>query len=300
MPARAQQDATAPGTRFAAPHEHARVAVLVVTYNSADDIDALVASLRVEAAQLPLRVLVADNGSSDLTLAHLAEHPDVQVVPTGGNLGYAGGLNTLLPLVGDVEAVLVLNPDLVVRPGAVAALLARLDDPRVGAVVPCILEPDGTPYPSLRREPTVLRTLGDALVGRRFPGRPPWASETDRTPAHYTHPHPVDWATGAALLVRAGTAHRLGPWDERYFLYSEETDYCRRLRETGQQIWFEPAAQVVHSRGGSGSSAALVALQEANRVRYARAHGSALHAQAVRGVLLLKSGLRARDPGHRV
>ncbi|GAA3796838.1 glycosyltransferase [Cellulomonas soli] len=303
MPARATSDApsdaTVPGARFAAADEPARLAVLVVTYNSAHDVGRLLASLRPEVARVPSRVLVADNASTDDTLDRLADHPDVRVVPTGGNLGYAGGINTLLPLVGDVEAVLVLNPDLVVRPGALSALLACLADPGVGAVVPSILEPDGTPYPSLRREPTVLRTLGDALVGRRWPGRPSWASETDRTPAHYTSAHAVEWATGAALLVRATTARTLGPWDERYFLYSEETDYCRRLRGTGQQVWFEPAAQVVHSRGGSGSSPALVALQEANRVRYARAHGSPLHAQAVRGVLLLKSGLRVRDAGHR-
>ncbi|WP_448631445.1 glycosyltransferase family 2 protein [Cellulomonas soli] len=299
MPARAPSDAPVPGTRFATADDPARVAVLVVTYNSADDVDGLLAGLRPEADQVPLRVLVADNGSTDGTLARLAAHTDVHVVDTGANLGYAGGINRLLPLVGDVEAVLVLNPDLTVRPGAVRALLAALDNPRVGAVVPCILEPDGTAYPSLRREPTVLRTLGDALVGRRFPGRPTWASETDRDPAHYTTPHAVDWATGAALLVRADTARQVGPWDEQYFLYSEETDYCRRLREAGQLVWFEPAAQVIHARGGSGSSPALVALQEANRVRYAHTHGSPLQAGAVRAVLLLKSGLRARDAGHR-
>ena len=84
----------------------------------------------------------------------------------------------------------------------------------------------------------------------------------------YQHRHVVDWATGAALLVDAELDRRVGGWDERFFLYSEEVDFMRRVRESGSQIWFEPGAVMRHRRGGSGASDMLEALMAVNRVRY--------------------------------
>ena len=80
-------------------------------------------------------------------------------------------------------------------------------------------------------------------------------------PAAYTHAHPVDWATGAAVLVTAAAADTVGPWDERFFLYSEETDYSRRLRDAGYEVWYEPSATVRHAGAGSGTAPALDALR---------------------------------------
>lgn len=285
--------------RFVGPDGRADVAVLVVTYNNSADIDRLFASLRVEARENRLRVIVADNASSDGTLSKAAQHGDVIAFSTGGNLGFAAGINRARMRAGDVEAILVLNPDLTVLPGALRAMRERLRRCGVGAVVPRVLDVAGSTYPSLRREPAVMRVLGDALMGSRVRRRPGWMSETDWATESYLHPHEVDWATGAAVLVEAGVAERVGDWDERFFLYSEETDFFRRVRAAGYSCWYEPAASVEHVQGGSGTSPSLAALMTVNRVRYFEKHHPRGHAAAARVGVLLGEALRTKDPGHR-
>lgn len=284
---------------FVPQGEYADITVLAVTYNSADTIEELIATLRTETGSLSLRVVVADNGSSDSTLDLLDQHPDVIAVRTGGNLGYAGGLNSVMHMAQDCEAVLVLNPDLRVEPNAIALLLDRMRRSGAGIVVPRLLESDGSTYVSLRREPSVATAFGDALCGARFTGRPGWASELDYDAESYQHPHRIDWATGAALLIKGSLAHRLGAWDEQFFLYSEEVDYFRRAREGGESIWYEPAAKMTHHMGGSGSSTSLNALMAINRIRYVRKYHSKNYASAFRSVVLLAEGLRAFKPSRR-
>jgi len=276
----------------------AEVAAVVVTFNNSDDVDALVASLRAQAADVALRVVVADNSSTDGTPAKLAAHADVTVAPSGGNLGYAGGINVAMALVPAGEHILVVNPDLTLDPGALRAMLARLDRSGAGVVAPVVRDADGGLFPSLRREPSVVRALGDAALGSRFGDRSALLSDIDADPAHYCYAHPVDWASGAALLIRADVAAALGPWDEQFFLYSEETDFQRRVRAAGDEIWFEPAAVVRHEQGGSGGPPQLTALMAVNRVRYVEKYHGPAYATAYRGAVLLSELLRAGKPGH--
>ncbi|WP_181149905.1 WecB/TagA/CpsF family glycosyltransferase [Arthrobacter sp. MYb227] len=289
-----------PLARCFSPHgQQVDVTVLAVTFNNADTIEELIATLRAETEALSLRVVVADNGSSDSTLELLAQHPDVITVRTGGNLGYAGGLNTVMHLARGCEAVLVLNPDLMVQPQAISLLLDRMRRSGAGIVVPQLLESDGSTYISLRREPSIFTAIGDALCGARFTGRPSWASELDYDAESYQHPHRIDWATGAALLINGSLAQRLGAWDEQFFLYSEEVDYFRRAREGGESIWYEPAARMTHHMGGSGASTALSALMAVNRIRYVRKYHTKNYASAFRSAVLLAEGLRAFKPNRR-
>ena len=277
----------------------AEIAAIVVTYGSAECLGALLDDLRAQAEHLSLRVVVADNSPDGDTLAVARSHADVIAVPTGGNLGYAGGVNVALAHVGDAEAIAVLNPDLRVRPGALRTLLDELRAvPRpkarpTGVVVPRIVDETGATSTSLFREPSATRALGDALLGPLWPSRPGWLSEVVRTPSAYQSPREVDWATGAALLLSADAARAVGAWDERFFLYSEETDILRRVREAGFAVRYTPHAVVEHSQGGSGSSPALDALLEANRVRYLRKHAPR-QAAAYRAALVLGAALRRR------
>jgi exopolysaccharide biosynthesis WecB/TagA/CpsF family protein len=291
VPARAAGEG---GTgRFVAPGRSAEVAVLVVTHDSADDVEALVASLRAESRTTRMRVVVADNSSTDGTLDALGHHRDVVVVPTGGNLGYAAGINLAARHAGDVEALLVLNPDLRVGPGAVAELLAALRRGEADLVVPRLTDAEGATRHSLYREPTPGTVLGDALLGMRWPLRPGAVAGTDRAPESYQFAHEIDWATGAAVMVSAAAAARIGPWDERYFLYSEETDYFRRARDLGLVARFQPRATMTHTGGGSGVSPRLLALQSVSTIRYARAHMSTAAARVVRAGVVLGEALRA-------
>ncbi|MDJ0320996.1 WecB/TagA/CpsF family glycosyltransferase [Pseudarthrobacter sp. PS3-L1] len=277
--------------------EDTDVAVLVVTYNSEETLPLLLDDLRREAGEQSIKVVVADNSPTPHTLAAAAREPLVHAFRTGGNLGYAAAINRAMERVGSAGAYLVLNPDLRVDPGAINALLVRMRAVNAGVVVPVLLDDDGSVYPSLRREPSLTSALGDALLGSRLPNRPEWLSEMDRDNESYRHAHSVEWATGAALLIRADTAAAVGAWDEQFFLYSEETDFFRRVRETGSSIWFEPHSIMRHSRGGSGSSPELDALMAANRVRYVRKHRTRTYAGVFHATVNLGLLLRAGIPG---
>ncbi len=273
---------------------HVEVAVVIVTFNSADEIDDLISSLRAEADSTSLRVIVADNSSSDSTLAELALHEDVVVVSTGGNLGYAGGLNAAIEHAGGHDAILVLNPDLRVEPGSIGTLLRTMRaTPTAGVIAPRILDDHGRTAMSLFNEPTAVRGWADAFLGPIWKSRPAALSEWIRSPDEYEKARSVGWVTGAAMLIPRAVAEQVGEWDERFFLYSEETDYCRRVRDAGFEVRYEPAATVHHSQGKSGSSAQLDALLAVNRVRYMRKH-SPHTANMYRGGARVGELLRAR------
>ncbi|MFC7448793.1 WecB/TagA/CpsF family glycosyltransferase [Rhodococcus daqingensis] len=277
----------------------AAVTIVVVTYNSAAFLPTLIDGLRGAAREHRIRLIIVDNNSSDTTVELVQCQSDIHLIRTGGNLGYSGGINAALPVVDPCDAVLILNPDIEVHPHAVGNLLSALDDPEVGAVVPTLLDDDGTIYPSLRREPSLTRAIGDAFLGSRFPSRPGFLSEIDYRPADYAMALDVDWATGAAVLVRSTLARQLGPWNEEFFLFSEETEYCRRIRDSANRVRYEPSSVMSHHGRGSGTSPALATLMAVNRVRYVQRYHGVIYTTLFRCAVALAEGLRSYDPDHR-
>ena len=253
----------------AMPSSPLRVGVAVVTYNSEPDVPGFVQSLREAAAHVPLRLVVADNASRDRTVARLREYDDliaVDVLPSPDNRGYAAGINAAAALLPATAPLLVLNPDTRVEAGCLEALLAAGEDPSVGVVVPRLVDAAGRTQPSLRRDPSVLRAFAEAVLGGRRAGRL-GVGEVVGDPARYETAADVDWATGAALLVTPAARAAVGDWDERFFLYSEETDYLQRVRAAGLRVVFEPAAVVSHRGGAAHTDPALWTLLTLNRVR---------------------------------
>jgi exopolysaccharide biosynthesis WecB/TagA/CpsF family protein len=281
---------------FSAVTEHTDVAVLAVAYNGANDVVGLLESLLPETRGQSIKVIIADNSPTDEVCRAVRDWAGVHAFRTGGNFGYSGGINRAVRAAGTADAYLILNPDLRVEEGAVRALRDRMSVSGAGVVVPVLLDDDGSVYPSLRREPSIAGAVGDALVGSRLAGRPDWLAEMDFDAESYVHAHRVDWATGAALLIRRDVAESVGEWDEAYFLYSEETDYLRRVREAGARVWFEPLARMRHSRGGSGTSPALDALLAINRIKYVRKFHSAGYARGFRAAVVLAALLRSPQP----
>jgi GT2 family glycosyltransferase len=272
-------------------------AVIIVTYNSARYIGEMLDSLAAAAGDLTLRTIVIDNGSTDDTICRLRDRLDVTIVETGVNLGYAGGINVGRAHAGEYGALAVLNPDLIVEPGAICELCTALDAPGVGVAVPTLLDFAGQFYPSLRREPSLTTAIGDALFGRHFKRRPAAMSEIVRDERKYGDRHSVDWAVGAAMVISAACDRLVGTWDERFFLYSEETDYAARVRAAGFRVEYVPRARVRHQGAGSGQSHGLMALKAVNRVRYFEKHKKA--ARRMRAAVLLHELLRATSAGHR-
>ena len=251
------------------------VVAVVVTWNSARWLPRLLASLPSGFDGVDTwRLVVADNDSSDETVALVRSlAPDATVVQMGRNVGYAAAINAGAVAGGD-GALLVLNPDLELRPGSVSGLLSSLEVPGTGISVPRIRDPDGSTQRSLRRDPTVLRALGESVLGGHRAGRHAALGEIVIAARAYDHPHTVDWATGAALLVSAECRYRLGPWDESFFLFSEETEYMQRARGSGFDVRFTPSAEVTHVGGESHVSPRLWSILMVNRARlFARTHG---------------------------
>jgi N-acetylglucosaminyl-diphospho-decaprenol L-rhamnosyltransferase len=274
--------------------------VVGVTYNSVQVIEPFLDSIPPAAGSLRIRSVIVDNDSRDGTVALLRGRRDVVLVESGGNLGYSGAINLARAAAGPCASVLIVNPDLVLEPQAISELYAALGAPRVGVAVPKVVDHAGGLYLSLRRDPTVLRAVGDALLGARMPARPGWLSETVRDPRAYDAAHDVDWASGAALMISRDCDRAVGDWDSgRFFLYAEETDFATRARRCGYRIRYVPSARAQHESGGSGRSPGLAALLAVNRVRYFEKYHRGLDRHLYRAAIALQHLLRCSDAAER-
>jgi len=224
-----------------------KLAVVIIHYNTSGDLDRCLASLNAYPASAGGRVVVVDNASQDEGLADVhRRYPDCEWIFNSENEGYAKGCNRGLAAV-DAEYYLVLNPDVVVQPGALDRLLEFADaHPRAGIVGPQLLNEDGSIQHSCRRFYT-FRTLllRRTILGRIFPD-----SETVRRHLMQDFDHrqdrPVDWILGGCLLARGSAVARTGPMDERFFLYFEDVDWCFRMWRAGFEVLYTPDARFVH------------------------------------------------------
>lgn len=192
-------------------------------------------------------VFVVDNASGDGSAEAVATtFPRTNLIVNVENVGFVRANNQALARCRG-RYVLLLNPDTVVGEGALARLVDAADaDPRVAAAGPMLLYPDGAVQPSRRRFPT----LGTALVESTVLQRLPIGAGLRRRFYVADRPHDeeqdVDWLVGACLLVRRAAIEQVGLLDERFFMYSEELDWCRRLRQAGWRVRYVPTAKVVH------------------------------------------------------
>jgi N-acetylglucosaminyl-diphospho-decaprenol L-rhamnosyltransferase len=275
-----------------APARHT-VAVLVVTYNSASVVTDLLLSLGAGLAGVAWHLTIADNASGDDTVPVIRKlAPDATLVEMGRNAGYAAGINAAAAAAGPRTALLVLNPDVRLAPGCVAELLTGLT-PDAGLAVPRLLDRNSQLVVSMRREPTVLRAWGDALLGASRAGRIPILGEVVTAPGHYLRPGVTDWAEGSTLLITAACWERCGPWDEGFFLYSEETDFALRARDAGFVTRYVPSAGATHLEGESGQSPPLWTLLTINRVRLFRLRHGRVETAAYWAALVCREGTRA-------
>jgi N-acetylglucosaminyl-diphospho-decaprenol L-rhamnosyltransferase len=272
------------------------VAVVVVTYNSAAVLTDLLHSLDDGMKGVRWRLAIADNASADDSV-DIARRmiPHCKITQMGCNAGYAAAFNAALRDAEPYDAVLILNPDVRLRPGVVRALFDHLggkSPERVGVAVPRIVDDNGHVALSLRREPTIRRALGEALMGQRA-GRFPELGETVVDRDAYARDATVDWATGAVMLISRECRQACGPWDERFFLYSEETEFALRARDRGLLTKFVADAEVVHLGGESRVSPALWSLLSVNRVRLYRMRHSPLATAMFWAAVFLREVSRA-------
>lgn len=269
------------------------VAAVVVTYNSEHLLDDLVASLDDGLKGVSWHLTVADNASADNTVATIRRlAPEATLVEMGRNAGYAAGINAAVKASPAHSAILVLNHDVRLMPGCVAQLLGALR-PDTGLVVPQLIDRQRELIESMRREPTVLRAWSDALLGARRAGRYPALGEVVTDRRRYDRETVTDWAEGSTLLISAECWRRCAPWDESFFLYSEETDFALRARDVGFVTRYVPAAQAVHLEGGSGQSPGLWTLVMLNKVRLFHRRNGPIRTAAYWGALVSREASRS-------
>jgi N-acetylglucosaminyl-diphospho-decaprenol L-rhamnosyltransferase len=227
---------------------NAAVAGVIVNFNAKPHLLRCVASLLEERVE---PVVVVDNGSTDGSEAALAQDfPGVKWIPMGANIGYGAAVNQGAAVTG-AKYLLVSNPDVVVDPGAVQALVALLERRAdVAAVGPLIVDATGRLYPSARRFPNLAEAVGHAIVGQFWPGNP---FSRRYTMAEWDHgrAREVDWVSGSCFLARRDAWEAVGGFDSSYFMYMEDVDLCWRLRKAGWEVAYEPLARVTHVQGVS-------------------------------------------------
>lgn len=272
------------------------VAVVIVSYNSTAVLPGLLQSLDEGLRGMRWHLTVADNDSVDDSVA-LAQRlvPQCRILRMGRNAGYAAAFNAALVDAEPYDAVLILNPDVRLGPGSVATLYKQLNDvgpPKVGIAVPRIVDENGALARSLRRKPTIPRALGEAVLGQRA-GRFPALGETVLDEATYLRDGDVDWATGAVMLISRECLTACGPWEESFFLYSEETEFALRAHDRGYVTRLAAAAEVVHVGGESRVSPVLWSLLTVNRVRLYRLRHSRAATALFWSAVFLRESLRA-------
>jgi len=277
------------------------VTVVVVTFNSEDLMPGFFQALPrglvgVDAAE----IVVADNGSTDRSIEISRElWPQVTVVPMGRNAGYAAGINAAVRAARPSDAIVVLNADIRLGDESIARLLDTVAESGVGIAVPRLVDGDGQLLKSLRREPTVLRTLGEAVLGGTRAGRYGSLGEVVEQNRRYDIATEADWASGCAWLISRECWDTVGTWDESFFLYGEDADYALRARDRGFRLKLAPTASAIHLVGSSHQIPRLWAMSVWNRYRLFRRRHGPLRSAAFRGTLMLNEGIRAL-PGRTV
>ncbi len=266
------------------------------------------------ATERPVRVLLADNGSTDGTPQTAVErYPNVRLFHTGANLGYGTAVNRGVAQLSenagvDDDWVIVANPDVQWGPGSIDALLdAATRWPCAGALGPLIRDPDGSVYPSARHLPSLIRGGMHAVLGP-FWKRNPWTTAYRQERLEPSE-RPVGWLSGSCLLVRRSAFGQVGGFDERYFMYMEDVDLGDRLGKAGWLSVYVPSAEVLHHKGhstGHDPASHLAAHHKSTYMFLADRHSGRRRAPlrwtlrvslAVRSRLMVRSALRnARRP----
>jgi N-acetylglucosaminyl-diphospho-decaprenol L-rhamnosyltransferase len=235
------------------PEPTAAVSVVIVTYQSARDLAMCLGSLDKAAGPHPLEVVVVDNASTDSSV-EIARGYGVKVIEHHSNVGLSRAINVGVAATG-APLLLIANPDTWLSPGSLARLVATCSAGEgIGCVGPHLTNPDGSDYPTGRRFPSLAMGAAHAALAPIWPDNPA-TRRYHMVGVDRSRPIPVDWVSGACMLVRRPAFEQVGGFDPGYFMYFEEMDFCLRLARTGWQVVFDPLAEVKHVVGGSTRSA---------------------------------------------
>ena len=250
----------------------AKISIIILSWNTRDLLAQCLDSIERHKGDIELEIIVVDNASTDGSQAMLKEkYPQVTLMINNQNLGFAKANNQAMQ-VAKGDYYLLWNSDAFATSGAIQSLLQLAEkEPRAAIVGAQLRNADNTfqasysPFPNQWIEFLILTGLGRTILGLAYPSLGP---EEEKGP------QVVNYVAGACLLVRRQAFQEVGGFDEGYFMYAEEVDWCYTMAKHGWQVWYQPAAKVVHL--GSASSASRQTQREADlyrsRIRFFRKH----------------------------
>jgi hypothetical protein len=273
------------------------LSVVLVYYKTRDHLIKCLEALQADAGGFRAEIVVVDNDSRDGIAEPLRERfPSVRLRTNRDNLGYAKAVNQGIADTAG-EFVLVMNPDCIVRPGALGTMIDWLRTHAQTAVAgPRILNPDGSLEYSARSFPDHLTFLFNrySLLTRLFPENR-FSRRYLLTDWDHASVREVDWMSGACLMVRRAAVQEVGPMDEAFFMFNEDVDWCRRMRQAGWAVTYVPEAVVVHHIGASRGrvSAKVIYGRHLGMIHYFHKHHPSNPALALLAdtLILLRAGL---------
>jgi N-acetylglucosaminyl-diphospho-decaprenol L-rhamnosyltransferase len=276
------------------------LSISVASYRTPAVLQQCLAALEGERSDLEIEVTVVDNASGDGSADMVATRfPWVRLVRNARNVGFGAAHNQALQLAHG-RYLLVLNSDASPRPAALRVLVDYLDaHPGLAVAGPKLLHADGSVQPSRRRFPTLATLFLESTQLQRFSPNNAVLRRYYVADRSDDVSQEVDWLVGACLCIRAQGVEQVGLFDERFFMYSEELDLCRRFRAAGWQVAYVPGAEVVHLEGASTRQdlGARDRQFQASKLEYAEKwHGTAV-ARALRAYLVLEYIARAGEEG---
>lgn len=276
------------------------LSIVIVSWNVKDLLRRCLASIAQTSASLACEVFVVDNASEDGSPQMVAsEFPHTILIANTANLGFTRGNNQALRRAQGRYALL-LNPDAELTAGALQTMTGYLDaEPHSGVVGPQLVFPDGRIQSSRRRFPSAQTLFVESTILQRR------LAQSTMLQNYYVKDRPddatqdVDWLVGACLMVRRAAIEQVGLLDERFFMYSEEMDWCLRLKRAGWRVVYLPAARVIHHEAGSSEQvkAAQQIYFHSSKVAYAAKHFGRPQAEALRLFLLLTYLLQSAEEG---
>ena len=232
-----------------------QVSVVIVSFNTRELLRECINTLDRESSGVTYETIVVDNASRDGSADMVAaDFPNVRLVRSDKNLGFAAANNLGFAEAGG-KYVVLLNSDAFLKHDALRISVERMNkSPQVGLAGAQLISRDGSWQPSARKFPSLLN---DFLTLSGLAARYPHSrlfGRFDRTWADPKEPAEIDWVPGAYSIVRRDLLMKLGGFDERFFLYYEEVDLCRRIKQAGYQVWYWPDVIVIHLGGESSKT----------------------------------------------
>src|SRR5262245_22308244 len=255
-----------------------QLSTVIVSYNSRATLPEAFRSLAADTRGIDAEIVVVDNASHDGALRMVAdEFPDVRRIANQENVGFARAVNQGIAA-STGELVLVMNPDCVIRPGALPTLIEYLrTHPGAAVVGPRLEGSDGKLEYSARAFPDPMAFFFNrySLLTRLFPNNP-HSRRYLMSDWDHASIREVDWLSGAFLVVRRTAIERVGGMDENFFMFNEDVDWCRRMKNAGLGIVYVPDAVVVHHIGASRKKVAAKVIVERHRgmIHYFNKHHS--------------------------